>query len=389
MRTGELVKIVNIVGARPNLMKIAPLMEVMRRTPGVDPILVHTGQHYDERMSELFFRELEIPAPDHYLGVGSGTHAQQTAQVMVRLEPLFKELRPDLVLVVGDVNSTLAAALVASKLGILLAHVEAGLRSFDRSMPEEVNRIVTDALSDLLFTTERGAMENLRREGIAEEKVHFVGNVMIDTLLRHRERAEELDVPGSFGVPPGAYAVVTLHRPSNVDTPEALAGMVDVVAGVAERLPVVFPVHPRTRSRLAEAGMLARLDAVPAVRLTEPLGYLEFLGLLAGARIVLTDSGGVQEETTILGVPCLTLRENTERPVTITHGTNRLVGTDPARILAAVDETLAAPRPEGRRPELWDGRAAERIVDTLVSRGDVPANAAVAGRQTESSEGLA
>lgn len=383
------MKIVNIVGARPNLMKIAPLMEVMRRTPGVDPILVHTGQHYDERMSELFFRELEIPAPDHYLGVGSGTHAQQTAQVMVRLEPLFKELRPDLVLVVGDVNSTLAAALVASKLGILLAHVEAGLRSFDRSMPEEVNRIVTDALSDLLFTTERGAMENLRREGIAEEKVHFVGNVMIDTLLRHRERAEELDVPGSFGVPPGAYAVVTLHRPSNVDTPEALAGMVDVVAGVAERLPVVFPVHPRTRSRLAEAGMLARLDAVPAVRLTEPLGYLEFLGLLAGARIVLTDSGGVQEETTILGVPCLTLRENTERPVTITHGTNRLVGTDPARILAAVDETLAAPRPEGRRPELWDGRAAERIVDTLVSRGDVPANAAVAGRQTESSEGLA
>lgn len=383
------MKIVNIVGARPNLMKIAPLMEVMRRTPGVDPILVHTGQHYDERMSELFFRELEIPAPDHYLGVGSGTHAQQTAQVMVRLEPLFKELRPDLVLVVGDVNSTLAAALVASKLGILLAHVEAGLRSFDRSMPEEVNRIVTDALSDLLFTTERGAMENLRREGIAEEKVHFVGNVMIDTLLRHRERAEELDVPGSFGVPPGAYAVVTLHRPSNVDTPEALAGMVDVVAGVAERLPVVFPVHPRTRSRLADAGMLARLDAVPAVRLTEPLGYLEFLGLLAGARIVLTDSGGVQEETTILGVPCLTLRENTERPVTITHGTNRLVGTDPARILAAVDETLAAPRPEGRRPELWDGRAAERIVDTLVSRGDVPANAAVAGRQTESSEGLA
>lgn len=389
MRTGELVKIVNIVGARPNLMKIAPLMEVMRRTPGVDPILVHTGQHYDERMSELFFRELEIPAPDHYLGVGSGTHAQQTAQVMVRLEPLFKELRPDLVLVVGDVNSTLAAALVASKLGILLAHVEAGLRSFDRSMPEEVNRIVTDALSDLLFTTERGAMENLRREGIAEEKVHFVGNVMIDTLLRHRERAEALDVPGSFGVPPGAYAVVTLHRPSNVDTPEALAGMVDVVAGVAERLPVVFPVHPRTRSRLAEAGLLARLEAEPAVRLTEPLGYLEFLGLLAGARIVLTDSGGVQEETTILGVPCLTLRENTERPVTITHGTNRLVGTDPARILAAVDETLAAPRPEGRRPELWDGRAAERIVDTLVSRGDVPANAAVAGRQTESSEGLA
>ena len=348
-------------------MKIAPLMDVMVRTPGIEPILVHTGQHYDERMSDLFFRELGIPAPDHYLGVGSGTHARQTAQVMMRLEPLLEELRPDLVLVVGDVNSTLAAALVASKLGIRLAHVEAGLRSFDRSMPEEVNRVVTDALSDLLFTTERSAEENLRREGIAEEKIHFVGNVMIDTLLRHRDRAEALGVPARFGLPPGEYAVVTLHRPSNVDAPDALGRMVDVVVAVQERLPVVFPVHPRTRGRLAEAGLLTRLEALPEVRLTEPLGYLEFLGLMAGARLVLTDSGGVQEETTILGVPCLTVRENTERPVTITHGTNRLVGTEPARIIAAVDETLAAPRPDGRRPELWDGRAAERIVGVLAS----------------------
>lgn len=366
------MKVVNIVGARPNLMKIAPLMDVMVRTPGIEPILVHTGQHYDERMSDLFFRELGIPAPDHYLGVGSGTHAQQTAQVMVRLEPLFEELRPDLVLVVGDVNSTVAAALVASKLGIRLAHVEAGLRSFDRSMPEEVNRVVTDALSDLLFTTERSAEENLRREGIAEEKIHFVGNVMIDTLLRHRERAEALGVPARFGLAPGEYAVVTLHRPSNVDAPDALARMVDVMVAVQERLPVVFPVHPRTRSRLAEAGLLTRLEALPEVRLTEPLGYLEFLGLMAGARLVLTDSGGVQEETTILGVPCLTVRENTERPVTITHGTNRLVGTEPARIIAAVDETLAAPRPDGRRPELWDGRAAERIVGVLASLWGIP-----------------
>lgn len=366
------MKVVNIVGARPNLMKIAPLMDVMVRTPGIEPILVHTGQHYDERMSDLFFRELGIPAPDHYLGVGSGTHAQQTAQVMVRLEPLFEELRPDLVLVVGDVNSTVAAALVASKLGIRLAHVEAGLRSFDRSMPEEVNRVVTDALSDLLFTTERSAEENLRREGIAEEKIHFVGNVMIDTLLRHRERAEALGVPVRFGLAPGEYAVVTLHRPSNVDAPDALARMVDVMVAVQERLPVVFPVHPRTRSRLAEAGLLTRLEALPDVRLTEPLGYLEFLGLMAGARLVLTDSGGVQEETTILGVPCLTVRENTERPVTITHGTNRLVGTEPARIIAAVDETLAAPRPDGRRPELWDGRAAERIVGVLASLWGIP-----------------
>lgn len=372
------MKVVNIVGARPNLMKIAPLMDVMVRTPGIEPILVHTGQHYDERMSDLFFRELGIPAPDHYLGVGSGTHAQQTAQVMVRLEPLFEELRPDLVLVVGDVNSTLAAALVASKLGIRLAHVEAGLRSFDRSMPEEVNRVVTDALSDLLFTTERSAEENLRREGIAEEKIHFVGNVMIDTLLRHRERAEALGVPARFGLAPGEYAVVTLHRPSNVDAPDALARMVDVMVAVQERLPVVFPVHPRTRSRLAEAGLLTRLEALPDVRLTEPLGYLEFLGLMAGARLVLTDSGGVQEETTILGVPCLTVRENTERPVTITHGTNRLVGTAPARIIAAVDETLAAPRPDGRRPELWDGRAAERIVGVLASLWGIPTAAGAA-----------
>ncbi len=361
------MRIVNIVGARPNLMKIAPLMEAMRRRPGIGPVLVHTGQHYDARMSELFFHDLGIPAPDHYLGVGSGTHAQQTAQVMTELEPLFTELRPDVVLVVGDVNSTLAAALVAAKLGIPLAHVEAGLRSFDRTMPEEINRVVTDALSDFLFTTERGAADNLRREGIAESKIFFVGNVMIDTLLRHRDRAESLGMPERYAVRPREYAVVTLHRPSNVDAPEALAGLVDVLAGLQERLPIVFPVHPRTRNRLTATGLWSRLDALPNVRLTEPLGYLEFLGLVAAARLVLTDSGGIQEETTILGVPCLTLRENTERPVTIADGTNRLVGTAPERIQEAAARVLSEPPTNGRRPELWDGRAAERIVEVLAS----------------------
>jgi UDP-N-acetylglucosamine 2-epimerase (non-hydrolysing) len=330
-------------------------------------------------MSRVYFEELGIPQPDYDLGVGSGSHTWQTAQVMLALEPLLRDLQPDVVVVVGDVNSTVAAALVAAKLGIPLAHVEAGLRSFDRTMPEEINRVVTDALADYLFTTERSANENLRREGISDEKVFFVGNVMIDTLLRHRERAVALEMPARYSVQPHNYAVLTLHRPSNVDAPEVLSGILDAVAALQVRLPVLFPVHPRTLQRLAGAGLLERARSLPNLRLLEPLGYLEFLGLMAQARLVLTDSGGIQEETTILGIPCLTLRENTERPVTISEGTNELVGTSPERILAAArrrldqaemvsDNPLCLMGRDSHYPELWDGRAAERIVRILRER---------------------
>jgi UDP-N-acetylglucosamine 2-epimerase (non-hydrolysing) len=370
------MKIVSVVGARPNLMKIAPLAAEMRRFPDVESVLVHTGQHYDDNMSEVFFQELGIPQPDYNLGIGSRTHTWQTAQVMLALEPLLIDLRPDAVVVVGDVNSTAAAALVAAKLDIPLAHVEAGLRSFDHTMPEEINRIVTDALADYLFTTERSANENLGREGIPDHKIFFVGNVMIDTLLRHRLRAEALGMPAQHGVSANGYALLTLHRPSNVDLPEVLNGILDALNSLQTRLPVLFPAHPRTLQRLAGAGLLERARAMSNLRMLEPLGYLEFLGLMAQARLVLTDSGGIQEETTILGIPCLTLRENTERPVTISEGTNELVGTSPDRILAAAWRRLDQPRGihenpsglmsrDGHRPELWDGRAAERIVCVL------------------------
>ena len=359
------MRIANVVGARPNLMKIAPIMAEMRRFPDLEPVLIHTGQHYDDVMSDVFFRELGIPTPDHNLGVGSGTHTWQTAQVMLALEPLLVKLQPDCVLVVGDVNSTLAAALVAAKLCIPLAHVEAGLRSFDRTMPEEINRQLTDAVSDYLFTTSRDANENLRREGIPEHKVFFVGNVMIDTLLRHRSHAEKLQVPSRYGVAPSKYAVLTLHRPSNVDSPEALSGILDALEAIQARLPILFPAHPRTYKQLADFGLLQRLRAMPGVKLLEPLGYLEFLGLMAQARLVLTDSGGIQEETTILGVPCLTLRENTERPITVSQGTNEVVGTLPERIVGAAWRVLDGGSKKGRCPELWDGQAAERVVAIL------------------------
>jgi len=362
------MRIVNVVGARPNFMKIAPLLDEMRRRPGIEPLLVHTGQHYDVRMSDQFLEQLGIPEPDLHLGVGSGSHAVQTAQVMTALEPALMELQPDLVLVVGDVNSTLAAALVAAKARIPLAHVEAGLRSFDRSMPEEINRVVTDVLADYLFVTERSGVENLRREGIPEERIHFVGNVMIDTLLRNRERADTLEMPSRVGVRAGEYALATLHRPSNVDDPVLLEGYVSVFEEICRQLPVVFPVHPRTAGSLEKFGLLDRLRRIDGMYLLEPQGYLEFLGLTSRARLVLTDSGGIQEETTALGIPCLTLRENTERPITVTEGTNRLVGTRPAAILDAVGEVLAGGGGEPRRPEYWDGRASERIVNILVER---------------------
>jgi UDP-N-acetylglucosamine 2-epimerase (non-hydrolysing) len=358
-------KILCIAGARPNFMKIAPIMDALGRFPEVfAPTIVHTGQHYDDKLSKVFFEELGIPRPEVNLNVGSGTHAQQTAAVMAAFEPVLVERAADMVLVVGDVNSTIACALVACKLGVPVAHVEAGLRSFDRSMPEEINRILTDQISDLLFTTEAGAEDHLRREGVDPAKVHFVGNVMIDTLLAHRERARALNVPAKLGLQPGAYGLMTLHRPSNVDDTTVFEGLITAISTISEDVPLVFPVHPRTRPIVTRSVEANRLVEAGRLRLIDPLGYLEFLGLMEQSRVVLTDSGGVQEETTILGVPCLTLRENTERPVTITHGTNQLVGTNPAKIVAAWRASKTRP-PTSVTPPLWDGRAAERIVDVL------------------------
>jgi len=361
------IRVINVVGARPNFMKIAPIIEVMRRRADVfDDLLVHTGQHYDERMSRAFFEDLGIPRPDIDLGVGSGTHAEQTGRVMIAFEKVCIEHRPDLVVAVGDVNSTLACAVTAKKLGIAVAHVEAGLRSRDMTMPEEINRLCTDAVSDFLFTTDEGADENLRREGVGEERIVFVGNVMIDTLLRHRELAARR--PGVCGLPDGAYAVLTLHRPSNVDDAGTLEGILDAVSQIGREVPVVFPVHPRTRERIESFGLGAYLEDESRVRPLEPLGYLEFLRLLLGARLVLTDSGGLQEETTVLGIPCLTLRFNTERPITCSAGTNVLVGNRTPDILAAAERILQGDTRPGRIPDKWDGRAAERIVDWLANR---------------------
>jgi UDP-N-acetylglucosamine 2-epimerase (non-hydrolysing) len=360
------VKVLNVVGARPNMMKIAPIMRALAAQEGIDQKLLHTGQHYDQRMSQVFFDELEISAPDVYLGVGSGSHAEQTARVMVAFEKVLQEERPDVIVVVGDVNSTLACAVTAAKLWVPVAHVEAGLRSFDRRMPEEINRIVTDALSSYCFTTSRDADENLRREGVEEGRIYFTGNVMIDTLERHRVKASQLATAAQYGLAPGSYALLTLHRPSNVDDRTVLTGIVGALLDVAEKLPILFPVHPRTRGRFAEFGLDELVASSEGLRLIEPQGYLPFLDLMQNASLVLTDSGGIQEETTILGVPCLTLRENTERPVTISEGTNTLVGSDPDKIVRVASRVLSAGRAMPRRPELWDGRAAERIVSILV-----------------------
>ncbi len=362
--------VLNVVGARPNLMKIAPLVEEMARHPGVRQRLLHTGQHYDDKMSQVFFDQLDIPRPDVYLGVGSGSHAEQTAHVMVEFERVLLDDRPDVVVVVGDVNSTLACAITAAKLWVPVAHVEAGLRSGDRRMPEEINRIVTDAISDLLLTTSRDAVDNLLHEGIPAEKIHFVGNVMIDTLNRHRAHAARLGTPAGFGLTPHGYALLTLHRPSNVDDPAVFSAILDALTEIQADLPILFPAHPRTVARLREFGFQPHLDAAPHLRLVEPLGYLEFLDLMIHARLVLTDSGGIQEETTILGVPCLTLRENTERPITVSEGTNTLVGVDRALIVDQARRILSGAGKTGRIPELWDGHAAARIVDILRRAGD-------------------
>jgi UDP-N-acetylglucosamine 2-epimerase (non-hydrolysing) len=359
------VKIANVVGARPNLMKIAPLMAAYDEVDEIEPLLIHTGQHYDANMSDLFFRQLGIPEPQLNLGVGSASHAVQTAEIMKAFEPVVLEHRPDAVLVVGDVNSTIACGLVAVKLGVKLVHVEAGLRSFDREMPEEINRVLTDSISDLLFCSESSGVENLRREGIPGEKVHLVGNVMIDTLLRHRKRAERSNIVAELGVADGPYAVLTLHRPSNVDDPAVLSGLLDALEVVQSDMPVIFPAHPRTRDKLDGFGLAPRAEGLPNFRIVDPIGYLDFLELMASARVVLTDSGGIQEETTILEVPCLTLRENTERPVTVEMGTNQLAGRDPDRIVAAYRRVMDREVARAQVPPLWDGRAAERIVETL------------------------
>lgn len=370
-------KILCIVGARPNFMKIAPIMRAFREhVPEIEAKLVHTGQHYDYAMNEAFFQQLEIPAPDISLEVGSGSHAQQTAEIMKRFEPVLDAEQPDCVLVVGDVNSTIACALVAAKKGIKVVHVEAGLRSRDRTMPEEINRILTDQLSDRLYVTEREAIDNLAAEGISEDRIVFAGNVMIDTLLHNLPRAIPADetIQGACRDAAGAgmrkdpavfaegkgYAVLTLHRPSNVDDAVVLGRLLGVLGEISGDLPLIFPVHPRTQAKIREAGHGEFLEN-PRVLALPPIGYLEMLGLMNSAKIVLTDSGGLQEETTALGVSCLTLRENTERPITITEGTNTLVGLDATMIRKSFDQIMAGHGKAGRRPECWDGRAAERI----------------------------
>ena len=352
--------ICNVVGARPNFVKMAPVISEMAAR-SLPQVLVHTGQHYDAEMSEVFFEQLGLPKPDFHLGVAADGRLRQIARMMARLDEVLDHCKPTLVVVAGDVNSTLAGALAAAAKNIPVAHVEAGLRSFDRTMPEEINRIVTDSVSEILFTTEESANRNLLREGKPPEAIHFVGNCMVDSLRRHLDRALARAAWRGFGYEPLGYAVLTLHRPSNVDQPERLARILDAVSEVARRIPVLFPVHPRTRERIEGLGL--RPDS--AVRMSPPIPYLEFLGLLASARLVLTDSGGIQEETTALGVPCLTLRSNTERPVTVEMGTNRLVGDDPGELLWHVEEILAGASRCVTQPPLWDGQASKRVVDVI------------------------
>jgi UDP-N-acetylglucosamine 2-epimerase (non-hydrolysing) len=368
----SVAQILCVVGARPNFMKIAPVMRALNAADsGVCASLLHTGQHYDTAMKASFFDQLNIPEPDIDLEVGSASHAIQTAEIMRRFEPVLDERRPAAVLVVGDVNSTIACALVAVKKDIPVFHVEAGLRSYDRNMPEEINRVLTDQISDLLFTTEQGAKDNLQREGVEGRRIHFVGNVMIDTLLYNMDHATPLG--GVFAAHQaerhlplfsGGYGLVTLHRPSNVDDPETLKKLLTELRGISDKLPLIFPVHPRTRNCIQQAG-LDRLLAGERFLTLPPVAYLEMLGLMKGARLVLTDSGGIQEETTALGVPCITMRENTERPITIEEGTNTIVGTDTRKIRDTVDDILTTGGKSGRIPELWDGKAAERIAAVI------------------------
>jgi UDP-N-acetylglucosamine 2-epimerase (non-hydrolysing) len=355
-----------VVGARPNFMKIAPLfLELGKYPERFRTRLIHTGQHYDAAMSDVFFRELELPSPDRFLGVGSGSHAEQTAKIMMAFERECMEQRPDLVVVVGDVNSTMACAITAKKLCIPVAHVEAGLRSRDWTMPEEVNRVVTDAVSDFLFTPSRDADRNLLQEGVSLERIHFVGNIMIDSLLAHLPKTEGRDILERLGFGREQYAVLTLHRPSNVDASEILAGIIDVLIDLSRELPIIWPLHPRSKKNLAELGLLKRLEAAAGLVLADPFGYLDMLALNRHARMIITDSGGLQEEATVLGVPCITLRNNTERPVTVECGCNQVVGNEPGAIRASLLSALTKDRKTIHTPELWDGSTARRIVDVL------------------------
>ena len=362
------MKIINVAGARPNFVKIAPLTEAFRATGGIDSLLVHTGQHYDEWMSQSFFRQFEIPEPDVNLEVGSASHAVQTAEIMRAFEPVLLEHKPDAVLVVGDVNSTIACGLVAAKLAVKLVHVEAGLRSFDRTMPEEINRLLTDAISDLLLCSEPSGVENLRNEGVAEEKIFLVGNVMIDALVKNRPKADKSNVLERLSLGKGQYAVLTLHRPANVDDPLAFGWILDALEIIQQELPVIFPVHPRTRKNLDRSPLGRRVEQAANLRLIEPAGYLDFLKLTSSAKAVLTDSGGIQEETTFLGIPCITLRPNTARPITTEIGSSRLVGADTEKIIEAWDDVRAGRWQVSRTPELWDGHAAGRIAEILVEK---------------------
>jgi UDP-N-acetylglucosamine 2-epimerase (non-hydrolysing) len=361
-----MIKVINVVGARPNFMKVAPIVEAMkRREREFTPLVVHTGQHYDAAMSDTFFSDLDLPEPDVYLGVGSASHAAQTAAVMERFEPVVIKEKPDWVVVVGDVNSTLACALVCVKLGVKVAHVEAGLRSRDRTMPEEINRLLTDQIADLLLTPSADANENLLAEGIPEKRIRLVGNVMIDSLYKHLEGSRQSGIRDELGLTEKTYAALTLHRPANVDEPATFARILDALGRISEQLPIVFPVHPRTRKTIAQHGFDERVVAIAGLRLIDPLGYLDFLSLYSGARLVLTDSGGIQEETSVLGIPCLTLRENTERPITVRMGTNRIVGSDTEKIVAAASEALAESAKPAATIPLWDGHTADRILAAL------------------------
>ena len=361
-------KIVSVVGARPNFMKIAPLDKAFQKYPSISHRIVHTGQHYDTNMSKVFFDDLELPHPSVYLGIGSGTHATQTARIMVEFEKVILAEKPDLVIVVGDVNSTVACSLVSSKLLIPVAHIEAGLRSFDRTMPEEINRLVTDSLSDYMFVSEPSGIRNLKKEGISESKLFFVGNVMIDSLVRFQSKAHTSGIKKTLGIEGTQYTLVTLHRPSNVDVRENLTNLIRTLIEISSNGPVIFPIHPRTRKMIDEFALTGEISLHKNVVLCDPLGYLDFLCLLESAALVITDSGGIQEETTYLGVPCLTMRENTERPITVTEGTNRLMGFEFRKVAREAEKIFQGKIKKGKIPKLWDGKAAERITKIIATK---------------------